>query len=123
MMKKTFVFSAFFLSALSADTVECKALYAKANDEWNRLQPILKTNIASQVGWDLIHSYINAASLTLSECEPGMKLDFRYLRELKLGMAQADKKRSQFKVQTYQQMVDQAKREGRCTLIYRSYGK
>ncbi len=118
-----FLFSALLLSSLSADNSECDALYAKADEYWSKLQPVLKTNIASQTGWDLIHNYIDAASLTLSECEPGMKLDFRYLRELKMGMAQADKKRSQFKVQTYRQMVDQARREGKCTLIYRSYGK
>jgi hypothetical protein len=122
-MKKIFLLLVFLLTILSADTSECEALYAKADEQWNKLQPILKTNVASQVGWDLIHSYIDAASLTLSECEPEMKLDFRYLRKLKRGMAQADKKRSQFKVQTYRQMVEQARREGKCTLIYRSYGK
>lgn len=123
MMKKTFLFPVFLSSLLSADTLDCKALYANAARHWSKLQPILKTDVPSQTGWDLIHSYIEAASLTLSECEPEMKLDFRYLRELKLGMAQADKKRTHFKVQTYRQMVDQAKREGRCTIIYRSYGK
>ena len=122
-MKKIFLFLVFFLSTLSANTSPCEVLYAKADEQWDKLQPILKTNIASQVGWDLIHTYLDAASLTLSECEPDMKLDFRYLRELKLGMAQANKKRSQFKVQTYRQMVDQARREGKCTIIYRSYGK
>jgi hypothetical protein len=122
-MKKIFLLLIFPLSILTADTSECEALYTKADEQWSKLQPILKTNIASQVGWDLIHSYIDAASLTLSECEPEMKLDFRYIRELKRGMAQADKKRSQFKVQTYRQMVDQARREGKCTIIYRSYGK
>jgi len=122
-MKKIFLFLTFLLSILSANTSECEALYLKADEQWKKLQPILKTNVASQVGWDLIHRYIDAASLTLSECEPDMKLDFRYLRELKLGIAQADKKRSQFKVQTYRQMVDQARREGKCTIIYRSYGK
>jgi hypothetical protein len=123
MMKKIFLFLTFLLSNLSANTSECEALYLHADEQWKRLQPILKTNVASQVGWDLIHKYIDAASLTLSECEPDMKLDFRYLRELKLGIAQADKKRSQFKVQTYRQMVNQARREGKCTIIYRSYGK
>lgn len=122
-MKKMFLLQTLILSILSADTSECETLYTKADEHWSKLQPILKTNIASQTGWDLIHAYIDAASLTLSECEPDMKLDFRYLRELKLGMAQADKKRSQFKVQTYRQMVDQARREGKCTIIYRSYGK
>lgn len=122
-MKKMFLLQTFLLSILSADTPECKALYADAAEQYSKLQPVLKMNIASQAGWDLIHSYLDAASLTLSECEPDMKLDFRYLRELKLGMAQADKKRSLFKVQTYRQMVDQARREGRCTIIYRSYGK
>jgi hypothetical protein len=123
MMKKIFLFLVFLLPVLSANTSECETLYAKADAQWSKLQPILKTNIASQIGWDLINDYIDTASLTLSECEPDMKLDFRYLRELKQGMLQADKKRSQFKVQTYRQMVDQARREGKCTIIYRSYGK
>jgi len=122
-MKKMFLIQIFLLSTLSADTSECEELYAKASDQWSKLQPILKTKVASKVGWDLIHSYIDAASLTIGECEPDMKLNFRYLRELKLTMKQADKKRSQFKVQTYQQMVNQARREGRCTIVYRSYGK
>lgn len=122
-MKKLFILQTFLLALLSADTSECQALYAKADEQWSKLQPVLKTNIASQVGWDLIHSYLDSASLTLSECEPEMKLDFRYLRELKVGMKRADEKRTQFKVQTYRQMVDQARREGKCTLIYRSYGK
>ena len=122
-MKKIFLFQVFLLPLLSAETSECEALYTKADALWSKLQPILKTNVASQIGWDMIHSYIDSASLTLSKCEPDMKLDFRYLRELKLGMAQADKKRAQFKIQTYRQMVDQARREGRCTIIYRSYGK
>lgn len=122
-MKKIFLSLVFLLSGLSANMPECEALYARADEQWTKLQPILKINMASQVGWDLIHSYMDAASLTLSECEPDMKLDFRYLRELKRRMAQADKKRSQFKVQTYRQMVDKARREGKCTIIYRSYGK
>ncbi len=122
-MKKTFLLLASSLMILSADTLECEALYAKANEQWIKLQPVLKSKIASKVGWDLIHSYIDAATLTISECEPDMKLDFRYLRELKRGIKQADKQRDAFKVQTYKQMVNQAKREGKCTIIYRSYGK
>jgi len=122
-MKKIFLLQIFLIVTLAAKTSVCELLYTKANEQWIKLQPILKTKIASKVGWDLIHRYLDAASLVISECEPGMKLDFRYLRELKLGMKQADKQRDAFKVQTYKQMVNQAKREGKCTLIYRSYGK
>jgi len=101
------------------ETPECKALYKEANAQWLKLQPLLKLKVASQVGWDLIHSYLDAASLTISECESTQGLNFRYIRELKQGMRQADKLRTTFKVQTYQAMVAQAKREGKCTLIYR----
>ena len=101
------------------ETPQCKALYTEANTQWLKLQPLLKMKVASKVGWDLIHSYLDAASLTLSECESQQGLDFRYIRELKQGMRQADKLRNTFKVQTYEAMVAQAKREGKCTLIYR----
>ncbi len=121
-MKKIFLLPVFLMTILSADSSECEALYAKANEQWVKLQPVLKNKIASKVGWNLIHSYIDAATLTISECEPNMGLDFRYLRELKRGMKQADKQRDAFKTQTYRQMVNQAKREGKCTIVYRSYG-
>lgn len=122
-MKSIILLNLYVLSLLSADANRCQELYEKANADWTKLKPVLKTNIPSKVGWDLIHTYLDSATLTLAECEPEMKLDFRYLRELKQGMQQADKQRSVFKTQTYRQMRAQAKREGKCTLIYRQYGK
>lgn len=122
-MKIIILFGVFVL-ILSAND-RCQELYSNANKEWTKLQPILKTEIASRVGWDLINSYIDLASLTISECEPEMKLDFRYIRELKQGMQTADKQREAFKTQTYEQMlnkaINKAKSEGKCTLIYRQY--
>ena len=122
-MKLIILLSIYVLCLYSDNTVRCQELYDKANADWSKLQPVLKTNIPSKVGWDLIHTYLDSATLTLAECEPGMKLDFRYIRELKQGMQQADKKRSSFKVQAYREMRDQAKREGKCTLIYKQYGR
>jgi len=120
---KTLLLLVFFqyvlLAIVPQETPKCKTLYNKANTQWTKLQPLLRTKVASKVAWDLIHSYLDAASLTLSECEPTQALDFRYIRELKQGMKQADKLRDTFKTQTYQAMVAQAKREGKCTLIYR----
>lgn len=122
-MKSIILLNLYLLPLLSADLNRCQELYNKANADWTKLKPVLKTNIPSKIGWDLIHTYLDSATLTLAECEPEMKLDFRYIRELKQGMQQADKKRSAFKTQTYKQMRAQAKREGKCTLIYRQYGK
>ena len=122
-MKLIILLSVYVLSLFSADASKCQELYEKANTDWTKLKPILKTNIPSKVGWNLIHTYLDSATLTLAECEPEMKLDFRYIRELKQGMQQADKKRSAFKTQSYNQMRSQAKREGKCTLIYRQYGR
>ena len=101
------------------ESPECKALYVKAKEKWTQVQPLLKMKIASKVAWDLIHEYLNASSNTLAQCESNRHLDFRHIRELKQGMQQADKLRNTFKVQTYKAMVAQAKREGKCTLIYR----
>jgi hypothetical protein len=122
-MKLIILLTVYVLSLFSADIDRCQELYQKANTDWIKLQPVLKVNIPSKTGWDLIHAYLDSATLTIAECEPDMKLDFRYIRELKQGMQQADKKRSAFKTQTYRQMRAQAKREGKCTLIYRQYGK
>ena len=122
-MKHIFLLSLYSLFLFSSDQDNCQALYNKANEDWIKLKPVLKVDIASQVGWNLIHTFLDSATLTLSECEPEMKLDFRYIRELKQNMKQADKKRSSFKVQTYRQMVQQAKREGKCTIVYRQYGR
>ncbi len=122
-MKLIILLSLYVLYLFSDDVNKCQELYEKANADWTKLQPVLKTNIPSKVGWDLIHTYLDSATLTLAVCEPEMKLDFRYIRELKQGMQQADKKRSAFKTQSYNQMRAQAKREGKCTLIYRQYGK
>ena len=117
------LFSALSFAIVPQETQKCKDLYAKANAYWIKLEPILRTKIASRVGWDLIHTYLDAASTAIGECEPGSKLDFRYIRELKQGMKRADKLRDTFWVQTYDQMVAKARREGKCTNIYRSYGK
>ena len=112
-------FNYILFAVVPQETPKCKALYSKASTQWTQLQPLLKMKIASQVTWDLIHTYLDAASLTLAQCESSRHLDFRYIRELKQGMKQADNLRNTFKVQTYQAMVAQAKREGKCTLIYR----
>jgi len=113
------LFQYLLFAVVPQESVECKAYYQKASEEWTKLQPLLKMKVASKTAWDLIHTYLDSASLTLAECEVSQKLDFRYLRELKQGMRQVDKLRDTFKVQTYNQMVAQAKREGKCTLIYR----
>jgi len=117
------LFSSLSFAVVAQETQRCKELYTKANAYWLKLNPILKTKIASRVGWDLIHTYLNAASTTIGECETGSKLNFRYIRELKQGMKRADKLRHTFWVQTYDQMVAKARREGKCTNIYRSYGR
>jgi len=111
------------LAIVPEKTPECTAMYEKANQQWTELEPLLKMKTASKVAWDLIHSYLNAASVTLSKCEPNGNLDFRYIRELKLGIQRADKERYNYQVWTYEAMVEKARREGKCTNIYRSYGK
>jgi len=117
------LFPFLLLAIVPEKTAECKALYEKANQKWVELEPLFKMKIASKVAWDLIHSYLDAASLTLSKCEATGNLDFRYVRELKIGMKRADKERYNYQVWTYESMVAKARREGRCTNIYRSYGK
>lgn len=110
-------------AVVAEETQECKDLYTKANGHWIKLDPLLKTKIASKYGWNLLHTYLNAASETIATCETSNTLNFRNIRELKQGMKRADKLRNTFRTQTYQAMVDQARREGKCTKIYRSYGK
>jgi len=117
------LFPYLLLAIVPQKTPECKALYEKANTQWVQLQPIFATKIASKVAWDLLHAYLDSASLTLAQCEPGGNLDFRYIRELKLGMQRANKERNNYRVWTYESMVAKARREGKCTNIYRSYGK
>ncbi len=117
------LFPYFLLAVVPEKTPECMALYETANKQWVELQAIFKTKIASKVAWDKVHSYLDVATTTLAKCEPGGNLDFRYIRELKLGMQRADKERNNYRVWTYDAMVAKAKREGKCTIIYRSYGK
>ena len=105
------------------ETKECKELYFKANSYWIKLDPLFKTKIASRYSWDLVHTYLDAASETIGTCETPGTLNFRNIRELKQGMKRADKLRNTFWTQTYDAMVAKARREGKCTNIYRSYGK
>jgi len=114
---------AYSFAVVPEETQKCKDLYTKASHYWIKLEPILKTKVASRVGWDLIHTYLDAASITIGTCESSGGLDFRHIRELKQGMKRADQLRNTFWVQTYDQMVAKARREGKCTNIYRSYGK
>lgn len=123
-MKAVLLFLLFPLLAFALvpeETPECKVLYDKANIRWIELQPLIKTKIASKIAWELIGAYLDAASLTLSKCETDRALNFKFIRELKQGMKRADKLRNTFKVQTYEAMVAKARREGKCTIIYRSY--
>ena len=116
------LFPYLLLAIVPEKTPKCKALYEKANKEWIELEPLFKLKIASRVAWDSIHRYLDSASRTLSKCEPNGNLDFRFIRELKLGMQRANKERNNYQVWTYDSMVAKARREGRCTNIYRSYG-
>ena len=104
------------------ETQECTDLYNNANAHWQKLSPLLKTKIASKYAWDLLHEYLDAASETIATCEETQALNFRYIRELKQGMKRADSLRNVFWTQTYNAMVEKARREGRCTNIYNSYG-
>ena|GEM_PF-7094268 len=104
------------------ETQECKDLYAKVNGYWTQLEPLFKTKISSKYSWDLGHTYLDAASEAIGKCETSGTLNFRSIRELKQGMKRADKLRNIFWVQTYDAMVAKARREGRCTNIYNSYG-
>jgi hypothetical protein len=117
------LFPYLLLAIVPEKTPECKALYEEANQKWIELAPLFKVKVASKVTWDLIHTYLDAASLTLSKCEPKGNLDFCYVRELKQGMKRANKERYNYQVWTYESMVAKARREGKCTNIYRSYGK
>ena len=116
-----FTFSLF--AKVPEHTQECQDLYDDAKVKLTELEPVLKVKIASKVAWDLIHTYIDSATLAISKCEPGGNLDFRKIRELRVAMIRADKQRAAFRVQTFNAMVAQARREGRCTNIYQSYGK
>jgi len=104
------------------ETQECKDLYTKANVYWMELDPLFKTKISSRYSWDLLHNYLDAASETIGKCATSNTLNFRNIRELQQGMKRADKLRNTFWVQTYDAMVAKARREGRCTNIYNSYG-
>jgi len=116
------LFCSFSLAIVPQESEECKTLYSQANEHWIKLTPLLKTKIASRYAWDLLHTYLDAASETLAHCEVAGTLNFRHIRELKQGMQRADKLRNAFWTQTYDAMVAKARREGRCTNIYNSYG-
>ena len=117
------LFTVRLFAIVPEQTQECQDLYDKAKVNLIELEPVLKMKFASKVAWDLIHTYIDSATLAISKCEPGGNLDFRKIRELRLAMQKADKQREKYRVQTYNAMVAQARREGRCTNIYQSYGK
>jgi len=117
------LFFSLSLAIVPEQTQECKVLYEKANDYWIKLNPLFKTKVASRYSWDLLHTYLNAASETIATCEAAGTLNFRHIRELKQGMKRADKLRNIFWTQTYDAMVTKARREGKCTNIYQSYGK
>ena len=117
------LFYSLSFAIIPVETQECRDLYAKANGYWIQLDPLFKTKISSRYSWDLLHTYLDAASETIGKCEPSNTLNFRNIRELKHGMKRADKLRNIFWVQTYDEMVAKARREGKCTNIYNSYGK
>jgi len=118
-----FIFTFSLFAVVSEKTQECQNLYDVAKIKLTELEPALKIKIASKVTWDLIYSYIDSATLTISKCEPGGNLEFRKIRELRLAMQRADKQREIYRTQTFNAMVAQARREGRCTNVYQSYGK
>lgn len=116
------LFYSLSFAIIPEETQECRTLYTKANNYWIELSPLLKTKIASKYSWDLLHTYIDTASETIGRCEVSGTLNFRNIRELKQGMKRADNLRNIFWTQTYNAMVAKARREGRCTNIYNSYG-
>ena len=117
------LFCSLSFAIVPQETQECKDLYTKANSYWTQLDSLFKTKVASQYSWDLVHTYLDAASETIGKCDTNGGLNFRSVRELKQGMKRADKLRNTFWVQTYDAMVAKARREGRCTKIYNSYGR
>jgi len=118
-----YIFTLSLFAVVPEQTQECQNLYDNAKIKLTELQPILKMKVPSKVAWDLIHTYIDLATLAISKCEPGGNLDFRKIRELRLAMQRADKQRAIFRTQTYNAMVAQAKRDGKCSVYYNSYGK
>ena len=116
------LFYSLSFAIIAQETQECIDLYTKANTYWVELDPLFKTKIASKYSWDLVHTYLNIASETIGKCAATNSLNFRNIRELQQGMKRADKLRNMFWVQTYDAMVAKARREGKCTNIYNSYG-
>ena len=112
-----------FLLSLNLYADSCDELFQQASTDYQQVQAIFKTNIASQEAYKRANGYIDLASSAIASCSTSESRDaFRNTRELTANLKIISRDREKFRVQTFNELkaeaMVQAKKEVQCTNVY-----